>query len=155
MPEDELYLEEDETNKVEKRIKDLSTKVKDASAERDEANRKAEEFERKTTLLQKENEFLSSFSDSTSKYPGANEFKDAIKEKVMSGYSVEDATISVLAKEGKFNPAQVPQERDVYAGGSASNQIQQPGSKTLSEMTKEEKRAELMDAISRGDVSLS
>ncbi len=76
------------------------------------------------------------------------EYKDAIKEKVMKGYSVEDATVATLAAEGKFSAPVAP--RETIAGGSATNSIQSDGPKSMNEMTRDEKRAELLRAEAEG-----
>ena len=145
---DELNLDsssENETpNKIEERLKDLSSKVKLTAQERDEKDVLLKKSESEKEMISKERDFFQSFTDSTSRYPNANQFRDKIKEKVMAGYSVEDATVSVLAKEGKLTtPAP---ERESPAGGSASTtSLSQSSSKPLEEMTREEKRQALID----------
>ncbi len=118
-----------------------------------EAEKKAQEAEAKAQASEKEVSFYKDFSGSMSKYPQANEYQDEIKGKVMSGYSVEDATVAVLAREGKLQP-QAPQ-RQSPAGGSASNQIQSGGNKQLGEMTRDERRQAIRDAEAAGAISLS
>ena len=158
---DELELDLDQLeqnieirNKVEQRIKDLSKKVKLTSDERDELAKAKTQLEEDKAIISKERDFYMSFSDSVGKYPDAKDFKEKIKEKVLAGYDVEDATISVLTREGKLNQAPAPVEKEKVAGGSAPNQIK-GGAKPLSEMTREEKRAALVDAEARGDISTS
>ena len=106
--EDILDLEDLESverqNKVEKRIKDLSEKVKLTAEERDEQKRLLGERDTKISGLEKERDFLNSFGDAMAKYPDAISHKDKIKEKVLRGYSMNDAIISTLASEGKYNP---------------------------------------------------
>jgi len=159
MADDTLDLEQldneiEKESKVEKRIKDLSEKVRVTAEERDAGGRKLEEEVARASNLQKEVEFLNSFGDQLSKYPDASPFKDKIKEKVLRGYSVEDATISTLASEGKLSPKEV--HVDNVAGGSAAINQPIPGAqKTVSEMTREEKRAKLIEAEQRGEISLS
>ena len=141
-------------NRVEKRIKDLSEKVRLAAEERDVGKRKLEEESTRASGLQKEVEFLNSFGDQLSKHPDASPFRDKIKEKVLKGYSIEDATISTLASEGKLSPKEV--QMDNVAGGSAAvNQPITGVQKTVSEMSRDEKRAKLLEAEQRGDLSLS
>jgi len=141
-------------SKVEKRIKDLSEKVRLTAEERDAGKRKLEEEATRASSLQKEVEFLNSFGDQLSKHPEASPFRDKIKEKVLKGYSIEDATISTLASEGKLTPKEV--QVDNVAGGSAAvNQPITGAQKTISEMTREEKRAKLVEAEQRGDLSIS
>ena len=158
MADDILDLEQldneiESTSKVEKRIKDLSEKVRLTAEERDAEKRKAEEESAKTSGLQKEVEFLNSFGDQLSKHPEASPFRDKIKEKVLKGYSIEDATISTLASEGKLTQAEV--QVDNVAGGSATvNQPITGEQKKVSEMSRDEKRAKLIEAEQRGDISL-
>lgn len=150
MNEEEIKIEETEEiikkNPVEDRMRNLSNA-------KNEAEKKATELEAKQKEVERERDFFKDFSGSISKYPAANEFQDAIKEKVMSGYTVEDATVSVLAKEGKLQN-QAPQ-RQSPAGGSASNQMQSGGAKSYSEMTRDERRQQIRDAEASGAISLS
>lgn len=155
MADDELDLEldseEDKSNKVEKRIKSLSEKVKLTSEERDEKNRLLTERDGQLANASKERDFYKDFNQISTKYPGANEYQDKILEKVNAGYDVEDATISILAKEGKYQPKV---EDEKVAGGSAATALQGKDSKTPQEMTQDERRAALMDLESKGEFSL-
>lgn len=140
-------------NKVEERITDLSSKVKTTSQERDAANAKAQEAEAKVAAAEKERDFYASLGDTMAKYPAAGEFKDQIKAKVLAGYSVDDATVSVLAKEGKLTTPPVPRENP--AGGSAVVNAPAGGQKSIGEMTNAERRQALVEAEARGDIGLS
>lgn len=162
--EKELDLEQldsdiEKDNKVEKRIKDLSEKVKLTSEERDELKVLSEEKDTKISDLEKERDFLNSFGDVLVKHPAASEFKDAIKEKVLKGYSVEDATVSTLSSEGKLTPSEPKPEEEAKpenpAGGSAITPPAPEGEKKLEDMTSEEKRAKLVEAQERGDLSIN
>ena len=156
---DELNLEEldneiDKESKVEKRIKDLSEKVRLTAEERDAEKKKLTEESAKAGSLQKEVEFLNSFGDQLGKYPEASSYRDKIKEKVLRGYSIEDATVSTLSSEGKLTPKEV--RVDNVAGGSAAvNQPVSGGEKPISEMTREEKRNALLELEKHGDISMS
>lgn len=141
--EEELDLEEDNINKVEKRIKSLSEKVKLTSEERDELKGLNENLTTEKTSLAKERDFYKGFNQVSAKYQGANEYQDKIWEKVQSGYDVEDATISILAKEGKYTPAPPKQEGNV-AGGSATTSMGGEDEKSLDKMSQEEKRSEIL-----------
>lgn len=153
--EDELDLdvnpdldpEEDKKRDREKlRIKDLADKTKVAI----EARAKAEA---ERDVATKEASFFKNFNTLTPKYQGAAEFQDKIKEKVMAGYDVEDATISILAKEGKYQPpAPESPKLDSPAGGSAVNTIA-PQEKTIENMNKDERRAALTESLNKGEVS--
>lgn len=142
---DELNLEIPE-NRAEKRIENLSNKVKTFAQERDDAMAKAKEAEAAKLNLEKERDFFASFSDAAVKFPAASEYKDAIKEKVMAGYTVEDATVAVLNAQGKLAP-QAPAELPLQpiAGGSAATALPMDGGRPLSEMSRAEMFAELSD----------
>ena len=151
---EDVQLDEEiqQESKVEKRIKQLSNKVKLTSQERDELTKVKQKLEVERDTAKKEVEFYSAFSNTTDKYPNAKEYKDKIKEKVLAGYSVEDAAVAVLAKEGKLT---MPQIIENPAGGSATNLPMTGESKPLNEMTREEKRAEVLKAMDRGEIGLT
>jgi len=129
----------------ENRFKDLSEKVEMTAKERDEARLAAE-------AAQKEVEFYKGFSKL--KYPDAAEFQDKIKEKVMAGYDMEDAAISVLAKAGKLQSSS-PVQRESPAGGSATTALKSFDDKPPGEMTTAEKRERLMQIERENPGSLS
>lgn len=141
----DLDQEQDRVNKVEQRIKTLSEKVKMTSQERDELAKAKESLEAEKANISKEVEFYKNFNTLTTKYQGASEYQDKIREKVMAGYDVEDATVAILAKEGKLNQSAPNLPKDFPAGGSATNTIKGEGDKPLGEMTQDEKRAALAD----------
>lgn len=149
---DELDSALNEPSEVERRIKDLSGKVRTAAEERDAAKNAQVEAEGKVAEAQRERDFYASFSDVVADNPSAKDFKDDILSKVKSGYTVEDATFAVLGKAGKLN--QPKEETTHIAGGSAVNSPTQ-GEKKISEMTRDEKYAALIEAEKRGDISLT
>lgn len=128
-------------NRTDKRVQDLLEKRQVDAKIIEESKVKAEDERLEREALAKERDFFKDFSQSTSKYPGASEYQDAIKEKVMAGYSVEDATVAVMAKEGKLQNFSTPESKDSPAGGSATNALKTEGEKTIAEMTQAEKRA--------------
>lgn len=150
----DLDNEQENINRVEKRIKSLSEKVKLTSEERDEMKGLNESLTTEKQTLSKERDFYKGFNQVSTKYPGANEYQDKILEKVNAGYDVEDATISILAKEGKYNPAQANVENERVAGGSAATAMQGNDSKTPQEMSQDERRAALLEMESKGELSL-
>lgn len=150
--EEELDL--GEINRTDKRIQDLSSKVRETSTERDEANAKVETEAAARIAAEKERDFYASFSDTVTKFPAASEYKDKIKEKVMAGYTAEDATVAVLNAENKLVP-QAPPPPSPAGGGSAVNQLPTGGIKSVSEMSRDERRQALIDAEKRGDISLT
>lgn len=136
----EKSIEEDKNNKNDNRFRTLAEKLKSTSQERD-TERLAKQS------LEKEVGFYKGFGAVATKYPDAASFQDKIREKVNAGYELEDATIAILHKEGKFNtPAAKVVEKESPAGGSAVNQLPQ-GQKTIADMSKEEKRAALKEML--------
>ncbi len=152
----DLSQEEEPINRAQKRIESLTSKTKEAYQERDAAAAKAAEAEQARAAAEKRAEFLESFTDVTTRYQAAPEFRDAIQEKVLnSGYTVEDATVAVLAANGRFTPPQVEEQPNVQpmtSGGSAPITDLSGGNRGVSDMTQAERRAALMDADARGDL---
>lgn len=152
----DLDLDNDQITRDTKRIQSLSSKVAEASKERDDATAKAAAEADRASSLEKERDFYASFSQNVTKYPAASEYQDKIKEKVLAGYSQEDAIVSVLNAEGKFSPtAPAPAAPAPAAGGSAPIALPTEGSKSPAEMSRDERRNALMEAEKRGDISLS
>ncbi len=131
----------EQPSEAEKRIKQLSGKVREEAEAKDAALQAKAEAETKLSAAEKKAAFAEGYADMVATNPAAKEFKADIEAKVMSGYSVEDATFAVLGKAGKLGtPAQAPQSP---AGGSAANQISKDGPKPVGEMTQAERRAAL------------
>ncbi len=139
-------VEGEEINRTDKRIDSLSSKVKETAQERDAAIAAKE-------AADKERDFYKGFSGVATKYPAAAEFQDKILEKVNAGYDVEDATVSVLNKEGKLT-APPPAPPGPAAGGSAAVNLPEGGVKSPREMSQTERRNALLDAEKRGDISV-
>lgn len=139
---------------AEQRIKDLSGKVKTEAEGRETERLGREAAETKTLEVERERDFYSGFADIVSTNPQAKDHKEDILAKVKSGYTVEDATFAVLGKAGKLGQA-IVESQPIAAGGSASTGLSGGGSKPLHEMSRDEKRAELLAAEKRGDISLS
>lgn len=153
----DLELEEDQQeniNRVEKRIKSLSEKVKLTSTERDELAKAKETETLARATAEKERDFYKGFNQVSTKYPGASEYQDKILEKVNAGYDVEDATISILAKEGKYTPAPIQAETGRAAGGSAATAMAGSDSKSPQEMSQDELRGALLDLEAKGEFHL-
>jgi hypothetical protein len=137
----------EEKNPLEERMQKLAADKKLAEEAKAQAEARAQQME-------KENSFLNSFSDVIVKFPTATEYKDKIKEKVMGGYSVDDATVSILHAEGKLTPQSPAPDAGMIAGGSASNQFTNNGTKPIADMSREEKWAALKEAERKGDLSM-
>lgn len=158
MADDELNLDLDETNSEEiinrkdKRIKSLSEKYEISEKEKADLAKAKEEAEAKAQAALKEADFFKGFNQVSTKYQGATEYQDKIREKVMAGYDVEDATVSVLNKEGKFIPTPPGEERQpIAAGGSASIGITDNLEKKPSEYTRAELKSALKELESKGE----
>lgn len=147
----ELELEDQQINKTEARIKDLSSKVREQATAAADAKKAADEANTAREAAEKRAEFLESFSDVATKYPGSSEYKADIEAKVHAGYSVEDAAVAVLASNGKFTP-QVEQASYSAAGGSANTEIPSYADKNVGEMTQEERRNALIELDNQGEL---
>lgn len=129
-------------SRAQERIRELSEKVELTSKERDEKDRILKETTDKVAALEKENAFNSGFADVLGWHSAAKDHKDEIRAKVLAGYSVKDATWAVLGEAGKLGGTiQAPIASP--AGGSAPNQIQQDATKSVAEMTQQERREAL------------
>ncbi len=134
-------------NRVDKRIQDVLSQKSAAEQRAEIAEKKARDAE-----------FALSFNEMSAKYPKASEFKDKVKELVDKGYDVQDATVSILAKNNALQTQeQATQEHKETQGfgGSADINISGSGKKSLEEMSKEELLAELIEAEKNGDLRLS
>ena len=120
------------------RIKELSEKVELTSKERDELKEAREKDQKRIADLERDNVFSSGFADILGTQPAAKDHKDAIKEKVLAGYSVEDATFAVLGKAGKLGIAPESTAQEV-AGGSSATTLS-TGQKSIQDMTQAERR---------------
>jgi hypothetical protein len=149
----ELQEDINSKNAVEERFINLNKRAKEAEEKAQTFEKAKAESDAKIAQMEKETSFLNSFSDVTAKFPMASEYKDKIKEKVMSGYSVDDATVSILVSEGKYTPPKAPIEN--VGGGSAPNQIVSQGTKSVAEMSREERWEALKDAERKGYLGLS
>lgn len=153
---DELETELNQPSESQKRITQLSDKVKTTAEERDVERQKREEAEQKAAQAERLAQFSESFVDVVAANPAAKDHKDEIKTKVLSGYTVEDATYAVLGKAGKLNTPTKVEEQVQVAGGSATITPSQGGvNKAPHQMTRDELRAKLIEAQERGDLSLT
>lgn len=144
----------EEKLKVKNRFEKLSEKVILTSKEKEKAEAEARAAGERADSLSKERDFYKDFSVNVTRYPQAAEYQDKILEKVRSGYSTEDAMVSVLNKEGKLT-ASTPESRPTptphVEGGSAPTQVFS-GDKGLSDMTTDEKFKALSEMDKSGDL---
>lgn len=150
----DLEGQEEKINRPEQRVKKLLSDKENLAKEKEAERLAREKAENEKQAALKEVEFYKGFTAVAAKYGNANEYQEKIREKVLSGYDVEDATISILAKEGKYTaPAAPPPPRENPAGGSANNQIKVEN-KSVGDMTQAERLAALREAEIRGDISV-
>lgn len=151
---DQVESSVEQNYKVKERFGKLSEKLTLTAREKDEAEAKVKTEADARLKAEKERDFYRGFSQVSSKYPAATEYQDQILEKVNGGYTLEDAAVSILAKEGKFGGTNQPVAEfrpDNPAGGSATTAMSDTGQKSVEEMSREEVRAELMEREKRGE----
>lgn len=160
MADEELNLDLDENNQEEiisrkdKRIKSLSEKYELSEKEKAELAKAKEEAEAKALAAQKEADFFKGFNQVSAKYQGASEYQDKIREKAALGLDVEEATLLVLAKEGKYTPPVEPVAKESPIGGSASTGITDKGEKSYAEMSQAERLNLLKEMEAKGEFRL-
>lgn len=154
----DLDLGGDETKELisrkDKKINSLSEKLGLTEKEKADAAAKAEAEAQARAEAEKERDFFKSFNTLSSKYQGAQDYQEKIWEKVKSGYDMEDAAISILAKEGKYTAPVAPVEQAPAAGGSASTGIADVVDKTPDKMTQAERLSVLREMESKGEFRL-
>lgn len=151
---DKIEGEAEEKLKVKNRFQKLSEKVIISAKEREEADAKTKAETARADAITKERDFYKDFSSNSAKYPHANQFQDQIFEKVKSGYTTEDAIVTVLNKEGKLGSTIAPISTPNVAGGSSSN-ITSEKDKSLEGMSRADKLKELLEAEKRGEIGMS
>lgn len=130
-----------ESSRAEERIKQLSDKVELTAKERDE-------FKTLNETTTRERDFYKDFSEVVGSHPTAKNHQDEIKDKVLKGYSVQDATFAVLGAAGELGGEAKTATTPQVAGGSAATAMPQGGEKSPSEMTQAERRAQLEKVMS-------
>lgn len=147
----------DRNLKIKERFGKLSEKVSVSNKEKEDALAKAKLADEGKVAIERELNFYKDFSKASSKYQNASEYQDKIFEKVKSGYSTEDAIVSVLNAQGKLNQQGTQSQQPVVQttsrsaeGGSSINTID--GDKPIEKMNRAEKLAALMDAERRGEI---
>ena len=147
---DQIEVNEEKKLQVKDRFAKLSEKMTLTAREKEEAEAKTKIEAEARLQAEKERDFFRDFSQVSSKYPKATEYQAQILEKVNSGYTTEDATLAILAKEGKLQTTMEPVKPDNIAGGSASTVITDTGEKGIEEMTNEEKKNTLLQMEKEG-----
>lgn len=150
---DQIETSADNKLKVKNRFQQLSDKVKIEAQEKEKAQAEAKTNAERVATLEKEASFLKTFSQLSSKHPEAANYQDQILERVNKGYDPEEATLAVLAKEGKLAPqAPPPQRTESAEGGSAVTNVS-VGEKSLSEMTMGDKLSQLQELEKSGELT--
>lgn len=152
---DDIQNQAENKLKVKNRFKELSEQVITEKSRNETLAKEKAEADRKATDALKEVEFYKGFSANVGKYPQATQYHDTILEKVKNGYTPEDAILAVLAKEGKLTQAPAAPQAPVQPayspeGGSAPTMVE--GTKSISDMTPQEKLAALSEADKRGEL---
>jgi hypothetical protein len=136
-----------------KRFKELSAKASEALSQRDLAANEKKAAEDRAAAAEKDRDFFMSFSDMVSKYPNAKDHREDIRTKYLSGYDIEDATISTLAKNGKLSTDD--ETRHNVAGGSAATTMTDSSDgKSTKNLSTQEKWSALREAEQRGEIGM-
>ena len=131
----------EDKNPLDSRLKDLLADKARLSQDVEAKEKTLKEQTDRLASLEREKAFSDGFADVLGSHQAAKDHKEEIKAKVMSGYSVEDATFAVLGKMGKLGTSPAPVQSP--AGGSAPNVITGGASKSPAEMTQAERRESL------------
>ena len=142
-----------ELSRSKSRINELSDKVAIEAKAREEAEASRKKAEAESAANAKERDFYKSFSGEASKYSAASKYEEDIKAKVMAGYTVADATVSVLAAKGELTASRTVDKIE-SAGGSAGTTITGNTQKKPSEMTQAERLSALQDLEKSGEISI-
>lgn len=160
--EDELNLDEldqietsaDNKLKVKNRFQQLANDKRTLSQEKELEVKARTDAEAKATLAEKNLEFYKTFSSLSAKHPEATNYQEQILERVNKGYDPEEATLAVLAKEGKLgNQTQFqPAPRTPTAeGGSAITNVSIEN-KSVDELSMDEKLTQLREMEKTGEL---
>jgi hypothetical protein len=147
---DQIEANADKKLQVKNRFQQLSDKVKSEAQEKEKAQAEAKANAERIVALEKEAESLKTFSQLSSKYPEASNYQEQILERVNKGYDPEEATLAVLAKEGKLAMPEPPRPEGVE-GGSAMTRIPE-GDKPPGDMSTGEKLSALQELEKSGEL---
>lgn len=150
---DQVEASADKKLQVKNRFQQLANDKRALAQEKEAIEKAKAEAEAKAVQLEREREFYKSFNQLSSRYPEAANYQDQILERVNKGYDVEEATLGLLAKEGKLGGA-APQTKPISVsaeGGSATNNITE-GEKPLNDMTEAEKFSQLQEMEKSGEL---
>lgn len=152
----DFELEEEKKPRRDQRVDNALSEKQKAEELAAKESKAREKAEKEAEAARKDLEFYKNFNTVSSKYQGASEYQDQIREKAALGLSLDEAAMLVLTQEGKYTPPTAPVEPPPSpVGGSAATQLKAGGDKPIGEMTQEERRAELVEAEKRGDIALN
>lgn len=152
---DQIEANSEKTLQVKNRFQQLANDKRTLAQQKEQTEAKLKEEAEARSKAEKSLEFYRTFSQISAKQPEATNYQEQILEKVNTGLSVEDATLLVLAKEGKLGPPQGQVQSQTrtedVAGGSAINHMPE-GDRTPSEMSINEKEAQLREMEKSGEL---
>ncbi len=150
---DDLDQNADKQLQIKNRYQQLANDKRTLSQEKEELTKQKAEAEGKVNQLEKEKEFFKTFSQLSSKHPEASNYQDQILERVNKGYDPEEATLAVLAKEGKLGNQPQPQAQPPRAeGGSAVTNVSL-GEKAVNDLTPAERLEALRELEKSGELA--
>ncbi len=149
---DQIENNADKQLQAKNRFQQLANDKRTLAQEKEVLEAKNKEIEAKSLQLEKQAEFYKTFNQVSSKYPEATNYQDKIKEKVEQGYDLEDATVSVLNKEGKLSGGPITPVRPQAEGGSAVTNVSE-GDKSLNEMSMGDKLEALKELERSGELA--
>lgn len=155
--EDLIDLEDNAQSPVEdksdNRLRNLANKVRTVAEERDAALKEKQLQQEEIQKTKREVEFYKGLGAIATQNPAVLEYQEQIMDKVVNnGYSIEDAAVSILVKENKYQPPMSNPQPIVEspAGGTSPNAFRGGGEKSVGDMTQEERRNALLQAEADG-----
>lgn len=149
---DQIESNADSKLQVKNRFQQLANDKREIAQQKEAEAKARAEAEARAKEAEMKAEFYKNFNSVSSKYPEAANFQDQILERVSKGIDMEEATLGILAKEGKFGaPAPAPMPTPSPEGGSALNTIPD-GPKDLADMSQNEMFDALREAEKNGEL---
>ncbi len=148
---DQIDRNADTKLQVKNRFQQLANDKRTLAQEKEQAVAEAQAKAAELGQALKTAEFYKTFSQVSSKHPEAINYQEQILEKVNTGLSTEDATLLILAKEGKLSSQPVERPVENVAGGSALNQMSE-GDKSPNQLNENEKLQALQEMEKSGEL---
>lgn len=147
---DQVEQNADKKLQVRNRFQQLANAKTEAQQKAEAESKARADAEAKAQEAEKRVEFYKNFSQLSSKHPGAVDYQDQIYDRFSKGLDMEEATLGILAKEGKLGSTPNPQEVIRPEGGSALNSMEGP--KDLQDMNQNDMLDSLKDFEKTGDL---